>query len=55
MNEHQACTCPASKSESFQIVTDHAVDKEKLPCDKRSEDKHNRTSPCLSLQVYPQS
>lgn len=23
MNEHQACTCPASKSESFQIVTDH--------------------------------
>ena len=23
MNEHQACTCPASKSESSQIVTDH--------------------------------
>ena len=23
MNEHQACTCPASKSGSFQIATDH--------------------------------
>lgn len=23
MNEHRTCTCPASKSESFQIATDH--------------------------------
>ena len=23
MNEHRNCTCPASKSGSFQIATDH--------------------------------